>query len=296
MALSYPHRQTIIIGAVCLVAIAAVAFYTQRSHMTTASHLDVQPATHEQVSEDLSLASTSTNWQKDFFAVSTTTSTKNNSGTTSGTAKNASSTLTDKMSKDFFARYMVLKQAGQTTNDASVKDAVSQTIANAASSATPPKTYSTSDIRVTNDVSSSAIHTYANTVASIMLTYISKLDPTEIATDALDNQTPEKLSEIDPIISGYQKTIAELLAVNVPQDLSGSHVDILNGLSILLYTSQGLRHIQDDSAQAMIALGVYPTGQDTLKSGLLDTKEYLSAQNIQITSTEPGYLFFTIVQ
>jgi len=291
MALSYPHRQTIIIGVVCLVAIAAVAFYTQRNKAETNETLGVQASAKENT-QDVTLNATSTNWQKDFFTVST--STKSTQISKSGNA--TSSTLTDTIGKDFFTQFMVLKQAGKTTDQESIKNAMDQTIAKAAASAVQPEIYSLGNIKISADTSLSAIHTYANTVGSILLTYVSRENPTEIAMDALDSQNMDELKGIDPIISGYQKTINELLLVNVPQDLTSSHVGIINGLSILLYVSQGLRHIQEDSMQSMISLGLYTTGQDTLRASLLDTQAYLQVKNVPVLSTEPGYLFLTITK
>ena len=293
MALSYPHRQTIIIGVVCLVAIAAVAFYTQQKNTDTTSALDVQSPTQESDQIDTALTSTSTSWKKDFFTVSTST---NKVAASSISNKNSTSTLTDEVAKDFFTRYMILRKAGQTGDQESVKNAMDQTITNATETAPKPKTYSDSDIKVTTDVSATTVHAYVNAVAAIMFTDISRLDPTAIAMNALDNQNMDELQTIDPIISGYQKTITELLALTVPQDLSSSHIGIVNGLSILLYVSQGLRHIQEDSMQAMVALDLYSTGQDVLKSALTDIRDYVSVKKISIASTEPGYLFFKINQ
>ncbi len=291
MALSYPHRQTIIIGVICLVAIAAVAFYTQRNKAETNDALGVQASAKENT-RDVTLTATSTNWQKDFFTVST--STKSTQISKSGNT--TSPTLTDTVGKDFFTRFMVLKQAGQTTDQESVKNAMDQTIANAAASAAQPKIYSLSNIKISTDTSLDAIHMYANTVGSTLLTNISRQDPTEIAMNALDRQNMDELKNIDPIISGYQKAISELLLVNVPQDLASSHVGIINGLSILLYVSQGLRRIQEDSMQSMVSLGLYTTGQDTLRASLLDTQAYLQVKNVPVLSTEPGYLFLTITK
>ena len=115
-----------------------------------------------------------------------------------------------------------------------------------------------------------------------------------IAADALDNSNMDGLKDIDPIIAGYQKTISELLKTIVPSDLQDSHINTINSLSILLYVSEGLRHINEDSMQSMVALGFYTTGQDALRGALLDTRDYISVRKIPITSTEPGYLYFQI--
>ena len=288
MASNYPHKQTIIIAAVCLIAIAGVAVYTQRQKTDASEALNIVSPVQQDVQGDTKLAST-TNWQKDFFTLST--STKKLSTANQDTS---STTLTDQISKDFFARYMMLRQAGQTGDSSSVKSAMDQTIANAATAAPKPKTYFSNDIIISADNSPTAIHTYANTAASLLLTYVSKLDPTAIASDALDTSNMDELKDIDPIIAGYQKTIAELLKTPVPSDLQGRHINMINGLSVLLYVSEGLRHIKEDSMQSMIALGLYTTGQDSLRSALLEIRDYISVRKILIAPTEPGYLYFQI--
>ncbi len=288
MVSNYPHKQTIIIAVICLIAITCVAVYTQRQKTSTNDVLNIASPVQEDLQGDTKLAST-TNWQKDFFALSTSTK------KISGTGQEISpTTLTDQISKDFFTRYMILRQTEQTGNSDSVKSAMDQTITNATMAAPKPKTYFLNDINISSDNSPIAIHTYANTTASLLLTYISKSDPTMIAADALDNSNMDGLKDIDPIIAGYQKTISELLKTIVPSDLQDSHINTINSLSILLYVSEGLRHINEDSMQSMVALGFYTTGQDALRGALLDTRDYISVRKIPITSTEPGYLYFQI--
>lgn len=291
MESSYPHKQTIIIGAACLVAIIAVTYYTHQQKTSVNTDLNVQSSVQGKVDENTATGTTSKNWQKDFFTLSTSTQSVKSS---SSSAQKGPETLTDKTGKDFFTRYMILKQANQTTDDKSVQDAMNETITNAAISAPKPKTYGVENINASADVSPASIHTYANTTASILLTYISRQDPATITSDAMTSGDMDSLAKIDPIITGYQKIISSLLAMQVPKDLVVSHVNLINSLSVLLYVCQGLRHIPTDAMQSMIALGLYSTGQDGLKSAMLGVRDFISIHNVTIQSTEPGYLFFTI--
>ena len=101
MAANYPHKQTIIIGAVCIIAIAAVAFYVYGKN-TSDSDLSIQPS----INNENDTLSTSTDWRKDFFTSTTTAISK----LASTSDQNGPLTLTAEMSRDFFSRYIQLKQ------------------------------------------------------------------------------------------------------------------------------------------------------------------------------------------
>ncbi len=99
---------------------------------------------------------------------------------------------------------------------------------------------------------------------------------------------------IDPIILAYKKLIPSLIATPVPPVLAEQHLSLINGLSSVLFVSQGLRVSDKDPMQAMIALGTYATARKILKDALVSIKNYFVQNSIVFGAGEPGASLYTI--
>ena len=291
MALFYPHKQTVLIAAICALSVAGTALYVY-SH--TPSGAEAPAATKALgaasadgvLSADLA-ADTSTDWKKAFFSGTVATEKK------PAAASDQPLTLTDQMSRDFFTRYMALHQANATNDQQSVQKAVDQTIVNAVGAAPQPKAYVSSDIAISADTSATALRAYANAVGDAFNRYGPRDNPTIIASDALDQNDFGSLSRIDPIISAYKTLTTALLRIPAPRPLATQHVALVNGTSAMLYVSQGLHGIENDPMQGMVALGTYETAVSTVEGAVKNIQNYLDSAGISFSDKEPGAIFAT---
>lgn len=291
MAKYYPHKQTIIIASVCILAVggtAAYAYWQPKPQLT-------QSVVVEQTKDDISpITGTSTNWQKDFFDVAANTKTLSINSKGGQNASDTPLTLTDKVGRDFFARYIQLKQNNLDSNKQLVQGMLDQTLDNAQVIAAQPKTYTTKDIIVSNNSSLDAVRAYGNAIGDIFGKYGPTQSPANIAYDAFDKNDMSILSKIDPIIAATKKVLTLVQATPVPQALAQNHIDLVNGLSSLITISQALRNLEGDPMQSLVSLGNFDRSQTATLNSLRIIKSYLTTNKITYTQNEPGALFFTI--
>jgi len=294
MAKYYPHRQTVIIAIACAVAIAGtVAYVHWQTPPIRANQPDIAATVPRSSHLDDTVASSSNDWQKQFFGTATGTSTVLG-GKTAQVASDTPLTLTDQLSRELFSRFIDLKQNDLDGNPQLVQDSVDQTIDDTTTASAQPKTYDMTDLAVSNQSDVGSLRAYGNAVAVILLSYMPRSDAAAIASDAFDKDDLDLLSNIDPIITAYRTTIVKLLAMPVPQALAQYHLDLVNSVSSMLFVSQGLRNIQGDPTQSIIALGTYSTAQDAFHGALLNMKNYFAITNISFSTNEPGTSFSTI--
>ena len=294
MSIHYPNRQTLIIAIVCAIAVLGTIMYVytetppQLPEQSSSNALSTNPP-------DIStfIATSSDDWKKQFFGQSTNNivSLKNKP---TNTSSEATSTLTDKLSQELFARFIQLKQQNLDGNSQLVQDVVNETVDNALQNSGQPQIYTTALIPTIDRPTQNDYMTYGNSVGAILYTYTPKTRATQVAKMAFDQNDMSVFSQIDPITASYQKMIQALLAVRTPSDMAASHIDLVNSVSTLLFISQSIRNTQGDATQAIIAIGSFNPALDTFKSALLRLQNGFYINSITFNNTDPGHLFATI--
>ena len=166
-------------------------------------------------------------------------------------------TGTDLLGRDFFAKYMELRQMGGANDKLSQEDLVSQVLKNGVMLASP-KTYTIADILIKDDSSKEAIKKYASDVEMVFKLYtISSRNEAVIAKDAVDRETPEILKEIDPIIKSYKNILSGLIKIQAPQTITKMHLDLVNSVSSLVFIAENLRKIGVDPLAGVQAIARY---------------------------------------
>ena len=293
MHLSYPHTQTIIITIVCIIVVAGTGFYVFGQSHTNSSAEELY--TRVTSSSTVALSQSAGDWKKDFYVPTASSTNKTPSvKNLSVTQDNQPLTLTDKLSRDFFARYIQLQQNNLGDNKQLVADSINQTIDTTVEAAAQAPVYTLKDIAISANSNTDALHTYGNTVATIFNLYAPTVSPADIATEAFDKGDMTILEKIDPIIAGCDKVITLLKTVPVPQPIAQYHLDIINAVSSMKYVSQGLRNIQGDPMQSIIALSQYAKTQDALRSPFTSIESYFKKNNVVFGAKEPGILFSLI--
>ena len=291
MHLSYPHTQTIIITIVCIIVVAGTGFYVFKQPTTSSQELYASTKN----TSVLSLAQSTGDWKKDFYVTSSsTTQSTATVNKLSVTQDNQPLTLTDKLSRDFFARYIQLQQNNLGDNQQLVADSINQTIDTTVQAASQAPVYTLKDIAISANSNTDALHTYGNTVGTIFNLYAPTTSPADVATQAFDKGDMTILEKIDPIIAGCDKVISLLKTVPVPQPLAQYHLDIINAVSSMKYVSQGLRNIQGDPMQSIIALSQYAKTQDALLPPFTSIETYFKKNNVVFGTKESGILFSVI--
>ena len=279
-----------IIFAVCLLAVAGAAAYSlsRQDNQPTQVVPQITSGGEDQLPGN-TLASTSTDWQKQFFtdkAGGSYTVASSSIGTNSNPTE---LTATDVLGRDFFTNYMQLRSAGLTQDQQSVDNMAQNLIARDVAAAATPHIYNISDIKTDNNpdtLDASAL--YATKLMQILQAYMPKQNEAEIAMSALDSNDPEALKAIDQNILGYQAAVSALLATPVPNEMSQYHLDLINGLSIELFNSEALRRVNTDPVKAIAAVSLEAQGLQSISISLGNIQYYLSSVGVNFKTPASG--------
>lgn len=276
MAIFYPRKQTVIIFVVCILAVGAVSYYTSSSTDEQKNgHLVDTVKVAPIISNDL--LNTTTDWKKQFIEKAPDTAYK--------TAKNSPTnqpplTVTDKLGRDFFQKYMELHKAGLTTDSQSVNDASLQLIKDSVTNIAFPTDYSYKNISVIPDNGTANASIYAKRLLQIMGAYMPTVNETDIVTEALDKDDMSLLKKIDPIIANYKAARTALLATPVPESLANDHLNLINALNLQVFNAQSLRKTDTDPVTALAAVNQEITSLQNISVTLGRMQNYFTVSGI----------------
>ncbi len=284
MAFSYPRKQTFIIFLVCILAVGiAICYVFGYFSVSNTTSKDTAVAIMPAISGVAPL-STSTDWQKQFFQNASTTAFK-------ASKKNAASgseeplTATDLLGREFFAKYMQMRQANLTTDPATINAVTDQLVNDSVGSVQPPQAFTITRIHITDSADSASLQSYAESILSILHSYIPDETANEavIAQQALNNNDMAQLKKIDPLIKNYQSAITALLTMSVPRPVSEYHLNLANGMQIALFNARAFRKADVDPVSAMAALSLEMAGLQTMNDALKGIKDYFINQGVSFS-------------
>ncbi|MDP3962456.1 MAG: hypothetical protein Q8Q03_01140 [bacterium] len=212
--------------------------------------------------------------------------------TTSSSTPSANLTPTDRLARDFFARYMELNQMGLSGDAQSQQEMVGQVLKNGIV-LSQPEIYDLKDIRTSSDNSAEYIKKYGNDVGAIFNSnQIRGRDEAVISKESAEKEDPEILREIDPIISAYKRIIDGLLKIPAPPAMASMHLNLINSVSKFLFTAEAFRQSNADAMKGLQAASSYLDNGKSLIDSLQTIKKYLASKNISYSQNEPGYMFY----
>lgn len=216
---------------------------------------------------------------------------KNSDVVTSKVSSTEELTSTDLLARNFFARYMELRQAGLSTNKQSQEELAEQVLKSGLVLATP-KIYAPSNIKIKNDDSVESVKRYGNEVGTIFLTYsINSRNEAVIAKDSLEKENPEILKEIDPIITSYRNILNGLLKVEAPKAMSSMHLGLVNGMSSALFTAESFRKSGTDAMQGIQGTVLTLESSRLIFDSFREMKSYIASLGITYQTGEGGTFF-----
>lgn len=189
-------------------------------------------------------------------------------------------TLTARLAKDIFARYLQI-----ASKDHSVTDQETQQIVDALLN-TPEYTegirgvsYVKSNLHIVGDSSLPALKKYSDTVNTIfdggMNQIKTKNSIAFIINDALTSQDPKKIEGLDTFIKGTKYVLDNLLKMNVPSELADLHLQLVNAVSNIYSDVQSMRETFNDPVRGYIGAGKYPQDTDQAQAIIIRISNYI---------------------
>jgi hypothetical protein len=204
---------------------------------------------------------------------------------------------TDKLSRTFFSQYLASKSAGGADLSETNKQIILDTAIDMTETTSIKKYYS-SDIKITNDFSTTSIKNYGNNLGQAFFTgtAVEKVyNEMETLMKASDTNDEKVLADLDPIIESYNNTIAKMLLISVPQEIVYTHLNLLNDLLSLKTSLEEMKKLFSDPVLAIGGIDRYQTAVINLKKDLPAIKNYFINKKISFTNNEYGYILLNII-
>ncbi len=221
---------------------------------------------------------------------------KGSKGSSASPVKDVTKTAAEKLepidviSREFFARYMELRQLGISDDKYSQQELVQKTVDSLPSAAAKP--YVMSEIKVKADNSKEAVKQYGNEMIDVFKKYVvSSRNEGLIVKDALQKSDPEILKELDPVVESYKNIVNALLKIEVPRSMDILHLELLNSVNSILFVMQSFRAALTDPISGLNAVSQYMLVTQKFASALQAIQSYLTYLGIIYSPSEPGFYF-----
>ena len=272
--MAFPRPQTLVIAAICVIVVGGAAWFAYSGSNSSYSkeQKNISPIAEAPIVE-------STDWRTAFIGTSTTQKLATKEKPGQAAQNDADLTATDKLGIDFFSKFLDLRQQGLDKDSQAVSGAVSEVISKNLSEIPAPKTYTLADI-TTGTSDNPTLTAYSSALNAAFASYYPAKNEADITNDAFSANDMSLLGQIDPIIANYQKLISAMQKMRVPLQLTTSHLQLLNGLSVALYNAQSLRHADTDPLRALAAIGLEMKGLEAINAAYSTIQAFLKAAGI----------------
>ncbi len=295
---AYPRTQTVVTFIVCAVVIIGVATYVYGGSLATlrskkGSSVAVISATSTPTDQLVETAS----WKETFFNV--TDANNNEYETSSAThvstgAETEKITATDIFGREFFSKYMTLRQTGMIANSDAKDALVDQIIESGHMITDGPKVYTLADLTISAVEDDASRAAYANAVAHTMLSHQPAEHEGVIAKEALETGNNERLADIDPIIVAYSTVRSDLLAIPTPLSAAQYHLNLVNGMSEAVANAVSLRNAITDPLQTLATLSRYQATEKNVFDTVVNLRAYFNNYGITFSPADSAYSVFSL--
>jgi hypothetical protein len=209
-------------------------------------------------------------------------------------ALNDPNNLTSSFTKNLYVASVALNQSGVDDPNTD-QETITQLVQKEAQKV-HPASYTEASVKVSSDASPAALKTYANTIAPILTSFITKASITSDLTSVTKYSQSEDEADLLPLVKNNirtQKLLDTLLSVQVPKQVVATHLEVLNRVAKYAATLDNLSHASDDPLRATIAIKSYSDDAvDALRSIPL-LSDYFTKANVVFSAKDAGYVFIT---
>ena len=231
-----------------------------------------------------------TDWKKILLANETNAS----SSIQDLTKKAEKLTPADMLARDFFSRYMELRQLGAVDDKASQQDLIDNVLQNSIIIASS-KVYNYKDIKINTNYTKEDLRAYGNEVGKIFKTYsVPSRNEAEIVKDAFDKGDMKILAELDPIIKSNRNTLNALIKISIPEPFSRTHINLINILSSVLFTNESFKKSENDPFAGIQAISLYIKNYEDTIVIVNDISSIFISNGILYKPSEDGSIFTQI--
>lgn len=190
-------------------------------------------------------------------------------------------TQTDLLARDIFSLYINLKQnnsLGTEDQDLLINQLIQK---NLNQKEQKIKIYNLDDLKINPNSSKENIEKYAQDLKSTLSTIPELRDDNFILNEALKENDPKKLKEIENNVVYYKQLISDLLKIEVPEILQNKHLALINIFKKMSSSAEKLTGAFDDPVAVLIEAKKYYEHTDEIFSISVDIGEFFRQKNIK---------------
>ena len=208
-------------------------------------------------------------------------------------------TASDQFSRDLFTRYVTIKQTGSgDPADYNNYAGIVQSYIDQEAATMLAKIYGASDFKIIEDETPVDIRNYGNAIGALFIDDDAPKFENEliVLTRATENQDQTELAKLDKNIAAYQKILAGLLKISVPEIFLPDHVALTNAVKTIIVGIESMKLTFSNPIKAAAGLQNYPDAAGNIFPLLQSIGVGLEASGVTFTQTETGYRFINLVK
>lgn len=193
------------------------------------------------------------NWQNELNKISLTTSLDQPANATS-----SQENITDTISRTLVSNYLALKQNNKLDQESAQK-LIDQTIEYVEKNGGQITPISETELNVVADNGKTSISQYGENLGMIFKTNKPKDPKTtmDVIAKAIQSNDPAKMTELDSIITTYEKITADLLKMPVPRTFVKAHLDVVNSIRNGTSAIREMKSSLEDPFKALTVIQLY---------------------------------------
>lgn len=296
-SLIFPSKKIIWTFVVCLLVVGGIfAFLEYKNRPVT-----VGVANRGLTAYSQSVVQTNGDWQKilqDVIQNVTSATSTDLNGIPKASGLYGGNTPTDQFSRELFTKYLTLAQndSGNAGNYQNYQDIVSKYV-DAAAKSQKTTIYAGSDFSTVTTETPTVIRRYGNDMGEMFFAAANARVENEVAIfqKATDNEDRNELKKLDENIAVYKEIVHALLTMRVPTSFVSLHVTLLNDVSTIISTLEGMKLVFDDPITSLGAVQKYPEAAGNFIPILQSIKTLLVDSKVNFQQGEAGYSFINAI-
>ena len=208
----------------------------------------------------------------------------------------ASLSETDIFSRQIFAKYLQEKNVGLTSTPEEYQK-ILETIFNKERTSFPPKQYSTADLKIIEGTA--AVNVFRTYGADFGAAMTKKPGEENIEYEllvlqrAVTEKDPQILDSLTNNIAAYSRVLTDLEKIPVPQALVPEHLIVMDSLSIMRRSTEGMQLFFSDPVKTAAFMEGYPQATEDFFEALSNIKTYLEIKGVSFKQGDDGFEFWS---
>lgn len=173
-------------------------------------------------------------------------------------ASTVDETLTERVSRDFFSRYLIAKQQNKNITPEEASIIAQQVVANIPGTI-ETKVYGTKDVTITSDNSEQSRLAYAKQMSGVLVNNSPQFteNSLEIVGRIIQNPTESDKKKLATILASYKTILSKTLTVAVPSTVVPEHLVYINTLSSIYSNLAEIEQMTNDPIRGYVAYSQY---------------------------------------